>query len=300
MSNQFTLHQVPFLHIYRDLSYSEFFDLYEPWRDGRVIAATHSFRHKDFDFWAKLKPNSTIYVSDRYEERAVEFARRFPWFEIWSVPGLHSKVIFFEKSGTLLVGSENLYAPTSNYAEVVIQTCVPEEDRQEVQSLLFGELRGTLLFCEYGMADLRIRAEDGLPFVPCNVEVDHWDLIANVISLGRPELHSPDRVYAVFEYNIGESKHFLAVDRSYIYCGDLDEEVVDWLRENCEVIQEVENYSGGHFPDYHPVPKSRCADKATWFGPVKDRAQHQGMMADVKRIEISDRKIRKKDSLWPE
>src|SRR5436190_12354812 len=76
MSKDFTLHRVPFVHLYRDLSFEEFFGRYDPWRDGKVTAATYSFSHKDFGFWAKLLPNSVI-----YEPAALEFLKRYPWFE---------------------------------------------------------------------------------------------------------------------------------------------------------------------------------------------------------------------------
>src|SRR5215468_2108895 len=67
MSKDLTLYRVPFVHLYRDLSFADFFGLYDPWRDGKVRAATYSFSHKDFGFWAKLLPNSVIYVDQKYE-----------------------------------------------------------------------------------------------------------------------------------------------------------------------------------------------------------------------------------------
>src|SRR5262245_25564783 len=126
MSKDFTLHRVPFVHLYRDLSFEDFFGRYDPWRDGKVTAATYSFSHKDFGFWAKLLPNSVIYVDQKYEATALEFLKRYPWFEVRLVPRLHSKVILFEKSGVLLVGSENLYASSSSFSEVMIATIVPD------------------------------------------------------------------------------------------------------------------------------------------------------------------------------
>src|SRR5262245_59164995 len=188
MSKDFTLHRVPFVHLYRDLSFEDFFGRYDPWRDGKVTAATYSFSHKDFGFWAKLLPNSVIYVDQKYEATALEFLKRYPWFEVRSVPRLHSKVVLFEKSGVLLVGSENLYAPTSIFSEVMVETFVPESDRRPASELLFGGLGGKLLYCKYGVKDIRLHRrgdlDEGIPFVPCNAEVDHGDLIANVVSTG--------------------------------------------------------------------------------------------------------------------
>jgi hypothetical protein len=311
MSKDLTLHRVPFVHLYRDLSFGDFFGRYDPWRDGKVIAATYSFGHKDFGFWAKLLPNSVIYVDRKYEAIALMFLKRYPWFEVRSVPRLHSKVILFEKSGVLLLGSENLYARTTSFSEVMIETFVPESDRHRVSDLLFGGLGGKLLFCKYGVKDLRLHRhgnfDEGIPFVPCNAEVDHWDLIANVISFGpngvqppNPEFHTSQRLYAVLEYEIGGRKHYLAINRGYGYCGDLDEEAFAWLSENCSIEQIHENYDGGHFPAYHPVPKDRLPHRAIWFGAVKDQKKHEGLKVMVQRVDITQQKIRQRDSLATE
>jgi hypothetical protein len=217
-------------------------------------------------------------------------------------------VIFFEKSGVLLVGSENLYAAASSFSEVLIETFVADGDRNRVSELLFGGLGGKPLYCKYGVNDLRLHRRsnfaEGTPFVPCNAEVDHWDLISNVISFGvgppDPEFHTPQRLYAVFEYEISGTKHRLAVNRGYGYCGDLDEEAFAWLSENCSIEQIHENYGGGCFPSYHPVPKHRLPRRAIWFGPVKDQEMHEALKVIVPRVDITKRKIRKRDSLATE
>lgn len=311
MSNDFTLHRVPFVHLYRDLSFEEFFGRYDPWRDGKVTATTYSFNHKDFGFWAKLLPNSIIYVNQKYETTALDFLKRYPWFEIRSVPRLHSKAILFEKSGVLLVGSENLYAPSSSFSEVSIETFVSEDDRQRVNELVFGGLRGKLLFCKYGLKDLRLHCKssmgEGTPFVPCNAEVDHWDLTANTITLDpngpkypNPEFHWPTRLYVVLEFVIGRRKYYLAIDRGYGYCGDLDEEVFNWLMENCSIVQIEEKYVGGLFPAYHPVPRRYLSERAIWFGAVKDQGKHESLKVRVEPVDITHRKIRRQESLAPE
>jgi hypothetical protein len=308
MSKEVTLHRVPFVHIYRDLSFSDFFRRYDPWRDGKVVAATYSFSHKDFDFWARLLPNSIIYVDQKYEATALAFLKRFPWFEVRSVKRLHSKAVFFEKSGVLLVGSENLYAPESLFSEVMVETYVAESDRSRVKELLFGDLHGTLLSCKYGIKDLRLHDKgalaEGTPFVPCNIEVDHWDLIGNVVTPGpngltppNPEFSSPQRLYVVLEYELNGRDHYAALNRGYGYCGDLDQEAFAWLSENCSIEQIQENYDGGLFPAYHPVPKDRCARRAIWFGAVVNPAQHPEMKVVVRRVDITGRKIRRIDSL---
>jgi len=311
MSKDVTLHRVPFVHLYRDLSFGEFFRRYDPWRDGKVVAATYSFSHKDFDFWARLLPNSIIYVDRKYEPTALDFLKRFPWFEVRSVRRLHSKAIFFEKSGVLLVGSENFYAPQSLFSEVMVETFVAESDRGQVKELLFGDLHGRLLSCKYGIKDLRLHGTgtfaEGTAFVPCNIEVDHWDLIGNLLSPGPnglqppdPEFSRPQRLYVVLEYEINGSNHYVALNRGYGYCGDLDREAFAWLLENCSIEQIQENFDGGHFPAHHPISKDRCARRAIWFGTVLSPRQHAGIQVVVRPVDITHRKIRRGDSLSTE
>jgi hypothetical protein len=217
----------------------------------------------------------------------------------------------FEKTGVLLVGSENLYTPSSSFSEVMIETFVPETDRQRVGDVVFSGLRSKLLLCKYGVKDLRIHGHRsfgvGMPFVPCNIEVDHWDLIANVVTLDpngprypTPERHWPGRLYAVFEFMVSQRKHYLAIDRGYGYCGDLDEEAFNWLMENCSILHFDENYDGGLFPEYHPIPKNRLAERAVWFGAVKDQEKHESLKVTVKQVDITHRKIRRQDSLTTE
>src|SRR4051812_20956727 len=113
MIREHTIHEVPFLHLYRDLSYDDFFKRYYPQRDGRVYLATYSFGHKGLDIWWRFSPTSALYIDTKYEEQAKGLLRRFPLFEVHSVPKLHTKAVFFEQSGTLLMGSENIYTPES-------------------------------------------------------------------------------------------------------------------------------------------------------------------------------------------
>lgn len=206
-----------------------------------------------------------------------------------------------------MVGSENLYAPTSCFSEVMLETSVVESERTQVQQLLFGGLGGKPLFCRYGIKDIRLHCDgtqEGTPFVPCNSEVDHWDLIANRVSIGSnglmppdPEWHFPGRLYAVLEYDVNGRKHYLTLDRGYGYCGDVDEKAFTWLFENCTIENAEENYVGGQFPAYHPIPKGRPADRAIWFGAVKNQDKHASLKVTVPRVDITRRKIRRKDSL---
>ncbi len=181
MAQELTIHNVPFNHLYADLSYKDFFGRYNPHRDGRVYAATYSFNHKLMDFWWRLEPTSTLYIDDKYASQAEGFLRRFPLFEIYSVRKLHTKAVFFERSGVLLLGSENIYEPVARFSELMLETSVSETDRQKVIDLVFRRLKGRILTCQYGANDIRIHAGSsftgGRPFLPCHKEIPYWHLI---------------------------------------------------------------------------------------------------------------------------
>ena len=195
MAQELTIDNIPFNHLYADLSYKEFFGWYYPHRDGRVYAATYSFSHDLMDFWWRLEPTSTLYIDQKYRPQAEGFLRRFPLFEIYSVRRLHSKAVFFERSGVLLLGSENIYEPYASFSELMLETSVPEADRQKVIDLVFRRLKGRILTCQYSVDDIRIHAgssfSGGRPFLPCHKEIPYWDLIGPPPVLDRPPL---DRV----------------------------------------------------------------------------------------------------------
>ncbi|NQT37684.1 MAG: hypothetical protein HQ581_09360 [Planctomycetes bacterium] len=291
-----TLHQVPYNHLYADLSYRDFFQRYYPHRDGRVFAATYSFNHAQMDFWWRLEPTSTLYIDRKYTKQAQLFLRRFPLFEIYVVSGLHTKAVFFERSGVLLIGSENIYKPESSFFEATIETVVPEADRQKVIELVFGRLNGSILTAKYKAEDIRIHANNTAaaahPFLPCHREVPYWDIIGPPAVLGLPPqdpnplpTRSPPKrflrwVYHIKEYNISDQRLGLAFDRGYVYCGDLDSSALDWFLANCEV-KETKNGCGAieqsdstmlkdRFYRYHPVARSHTSVTDYWLGPVKN------------------------------
>lgn len=293
---EITIHKVPFNHLYADLSYRDFFARYYPHRDGRVYAATYSFDADHFDFWWRLEPTSTFYIDRKYASQAQQFLRRFPLFEVYAVDQLHTKAVFFERSGVLLVGSENIYAPTSIFAEVMIETFIPEDQRPNVIELIFGHLRGRILTAKYGVNDIRIHAAgssaSGRPFLPCHREVPYWDTIGPPPVLGRepfdaclpppnPEPRKFHRwVYHLSEYNVQGQRCALAFDRGYTYCGDLDESALDWLLLNCEIVerrsgtgpieQSPTTMVKDRFYRYHPIASCNPSSTDYWLGPVKN------------------------------
>lgn len=292
---EITLHHVPYNHLYADLSYRDFFDRYYPHRDGRVYAATYSFNHSQMDFWWRFEPTSTLYIDAKYEENAHSFLRRFPLFEIYIVHGLHTKAVFFERSGLLLVGSENIYKPKSTFFETSLETIVPESEREHVIELIFGRLHGRIITAKYTGQDIRIHnigTATARPFLPCHREVPYWDIIGPppVLGLAPIDPHLPPQnpppkkfprwIYHVKEYDVAGSRIGLAFDRGYTYCGDLDASALDWLLTNCEITESKDGCGPieqsdttmlkDRFYRYHPVARSQSSVADYWFGPVKN------------------------------
>jgi hypothetical protein len=95
------------------------------------------------------------------------------------------------------------------------------------------------------------------------------------------------------EYVIGTSRHFVAFDRGYGYCGDLDQTAFDWLIHNCEIThQREENLDGTHVPAYHPIGNRHKPRRGTWFNAIRDVAVHKDLVVDVQPVDIASRKIR--------
>lgn len=309
MTKELTFHRVPFNHLYADLSYRDFFSRYHPYSDGRVHAATYSFQHRHFDFWSKLVPFSTFYVDTKYEKTALDFLRRFPLFKVYSVSCLHMKVIYFEKSNVLLLGSQNLYGPQSSFSELMVETVVPESERDKIVEFMFGRLRGKLLRCQYGLSDIRIHATgtlQGFPFLPCHKEVTFWERAAHNVGLNfKPlaqEFQSFGRVYNLVEYSAKGARHMLAFGRGYDYCGDLTEEAADWLIQNCKVFHSREDgawVSGSgtgllkdQIFDFHPIASESHPVREYFLDKVLDDRAPSEMLETLSPEEITQKKIR--------
>lgn len=290
-----TLHRVPYAHIYADLSYKDFFERYYPHKDGRLYAATYSFNAAAMDFWWRFEPTSTLYIDSKYTDAARQFLRRFPLFEIRIVSRLHTKAVFFERSGVLLLGSENIYEPNSTFFETSLETVVPENERSAVIDLIFGRLNGRVISAKYMQADIRIHGPGshlhGKPFLPCHREQPYWDIIGPVPSIRPPQdsheppaqdppQYHPRWVYHVKEYNVNGHRFGLAFDRSYTYCGDLDETALDWLLGNCRITetrpgsgpisQSDDTFLKDRFYKYHPFAKAHTAIHDHWIDGVPD------------------------------
>lgn len=300
-----TLHRVPFVHLYSDLSYRDFFQRYNPKRDGKVYAATYSFGHKQMEFWWRFEPTSTIYVSEKYEKQAESFIRRFPLFEVRAVKKLHTKAVFFERSGVLLLGSENIYAPESTFLETSIETLVPESEKQKVIDLVFRRIEGRTLRAKFTMNDLRIWRTNGKefrPFLPCHHERPYWDLFGPPLRNSQNESDDlpsiPQHeflhrwIYMVSVFHFDGTKIGLAFDRGYTYCGDIDSTALEWLLTNCEVLekrkgagpiqQDEETLLKDRFYSFHPIAGQQASETDYWLGPVKAPNSFQHLQVNLK------------------
>lgn len=209
------------------------------------------------------------------------------------MPKLHTKAVFFERSGVLLVGSENIYSPTSAFSEVMLETVIPEAQRQEIVDLIFRRLKGGFLTAKFGVEDIRIHSNRsfaaGRPFLPCHREIPYWDVIgpSPVVGMDIDDRYLPIEarqfhrwIYLVCAYQIAGQRCGLAFDRGYSYCGDLDQPALEWLLENCEILEERKG--GGpieqsdstivkdRFYRYHPIAKSHSSVTDYWFGRIKN------------------------------
>jgi hypothetical protein len=299
--------------LFSNLSYKEYFDSYNPYIDGQVFIATYGFIADNFQFWEKLEPLSVLYVHERHKLHCQNFLKRFPLFEVYAVPNLHTKAIFFYDSGRLLLGSENLCLGKSTYSELMIETIISQDQKKDVIDFVFRSLGGRILTCYYGLNDVRL-TENGYPYLPCENEVDYWDLISHRIGLcgkpPNPEFHSPSYIYLIMEYDVDGKRHALAFNRGYAYCGDISIECFDWLVDNCEIINDDPDGSKvpfsspseltdtsprkDYFLTYHPVASRFPIKRAFWLDKVKNIKALRHIIQPVILKEITTRKIRRK------
>ncbi len=297
--------------LYPNLSYKDFFETYNPYIDGQVYIATYSFNPSNFDFWAKLEPLSVIYIHEKHKNDALNFLKRFPLFEVYSVKQLHTKAIFFTKSNRFLLGSENLYMPKSSFSELMLETTISEDQEEEIINIAFHSLKGEILTPKFELSDINIDLE-GHPYLPCEKEVTYWDLLANKISIpgGKPpdpEYHNPSYIYHLLEYDVFGITHVLTFNRGYVYCGDISIEAFQWLIENFTITHyEDENIMDStasdlcdtsplkdYFLKYHPIASKHKAIKAYWLGCAKDLKKFATLVQPIERIIITKRKIRR-------
>lgn len=213
--------------LHRNLSWAKYFASYSREIDGRAHIATYSFDDNAVQDFVRLMPFSTLYIDERYKAKATTFARRFPMFLVFWVERLHSKCIFFEKSGRALVGSQNLFAEKSEYEEVSTELIVPPTDQEAALELAFNfqnPQRVNATYDEFDVLTYQIgdvgdcKSVVGQAYLPCHREDDYWIRFGQTDSSQGSNKHY---VYVVLEYRSNEVPIYLAFDRHYQFCGEL-------------------------------------------------------------------------------
>lgn len=223
------------LTIHRNLSFDAYFSKYSREVDGRVRLATYSFNDKAFKKIHKLMPFSIFYISENHKHNAIRFLRRFPHYLIYVVEGLHTKCVYYEKSGKALIGSQNLFSPLSVFEELSCELDIESTERDSFISLAFDFASAEFLRVAYEPEDVKIYGDEapgakGRPYLPCQKEVDYWSALSNRDYSSEARLHH--YIYLVLEYALDNIKIYLAFDRHYQFCGELHSRAFDFLVRN--------------------------------------------------------------------
>lgn len=321
MAHSLKLSEVTEVTLHANLSYAEYFTQYNPYIDGVVYLATYSFGHKDFKkFWMRVAQGSVLYVATgtnrdktKYENIAQQFLQRYPLFEVHSIKGLHTKAVFFEKSGRLLLGSQNIYSGSPGFKEVMVELKVPEAQRTNVIQEIFRSLEPNPLFPLFTLDDIKIHGEQklyGLPFLPCHQEINVWDLVSRRVNLKMQlltqEYHCPGWIYLITRYEVNGENHYFAFNRGYAYCGNLTPEAAEWLISECLIIERRQTIHPSSSEDltdssppkdkvfsYHPHTQRRHASEAFWLGAVQDLTKHKQRIKKLPSVDITSLKIRR-------
>ncbi len=301
-------------HLVTELSYEQFFERYHPDLDGQVYLCTYSFSDRLASAWPRMAQISTILVDQKYRTVLEQFSRRFPLFELYSVPRLHRKCIYFAKSGVLLIGSQNVYEGSARFLEASLEISIPKAQRASVIDLLFCPPDRALILPTFDKQDLRIFARGRLAGFPCilsNLQIRTWELFAQHLVLGKTGLERPKRetqqfdyLYHVREYAVDGQRRFLAFGGGYNYCGDLTEDAFDWLHENAlreerefgrtpKALQKLAESRPGRdrISTYHPTMRAGTLKAGYWFDKVRQPDKHRKMQIDPTPKDITDQKI---------
>lgn len=256
--------------IYRNLSFENYFASYSRGVDGVASLATYSFNSQAFGTLHKLMPFSTFYVAPKHQKAAERFVRRFPLYVVYIVPELHTKCIFFQKSRRLLIGSQNLYSPTSHFEELTCEIEVPANMAAEVFKLAFDFPAAEYLRIKYGVDDIRIYGESvsgvtGKPYLPCHKEHDYWRVLGTDDNVDHGETNH--YIYLILEYQLNTGVAYLAFDRHYQFCGELTDDAVDHLNNVFNLRKQDYAFLGDgksldpeapfkdQFAAYHPIAR---------------------------------------------
>lgn len=266
--------------VHRNLSFTKYFSGYSRETDGTVNVATYSFDMSALKEIHRLMPFSIFYVAPKYEAAAKLFLRRFPLYIVYVVEGLHTKCIFFEKSKRALIGSQNLFSPTSGFDELSVEMRIAEMEASKFKTVAFEFPNKRYLRAPYLAQDINQykstgNGVDGYPYLPCHTELEYWQ------ALGETDTHREfptyHYIYLVLEYVEAGGTTYLAFDRHYQYCGELDPGAFQYLRDTFPgrvqdhtFLDEGANISQtapfkDQFAQYHPIAYHQKAKRAHYF-----------------------------------
>lgn len=223
--------------LHRNLSYEKYFESYNRDTDGVLHIATYSFNKEAFSSLNRLMPFSRFYIDEKYIENAKQFIKRFPLYLVYSVPKLHTKCVYFEKSRRLLLGSQNLFSSTSSFEELTCEIRVREKDVAKVLRIAVDFPAATYLRVQYDETEIKTYADGrdtrgvvGRPYLPCHKERKYW------LQWGEcnDPVEQPDLryLYVVLEYEIDGGAAYLAFDRLYYFCGEITAHAFSYLLKN--------------------------------------------------------------------
>ncbi|MGE6497105.1 hypothetical protein ACQKFX_21340 [Cupriavidus metallidurans] len=266
--------------LHRNLSFEDYFSTYSRERDGAVRLATYSFKDVAFGDIHKMMPFSTLYVDENYVGAATKFVRRFPLYVVYIVKGLHTKCIFFEESGRLLVGSQNLFTPHSDFEELACEFEVSPGCRDKAIELAFEFEEAAYLRVAYEAKDVNIygaekRGVAGRAYLPCHREGDYW------AAIGKTDYAEGDSVdhyiYVILEYRVNGGSVYLAFDRLYQFCGELSNGAVRYLEKSRGFRSQEYAFLGAgsglsrgapfkdQFSIYHPIARDNKPTRALYI-----------------------------------
>ncbi|WP_157378744.1 hypothetical protein [Burkholderia ubonensis] len=263
--------------IHRNLSFDQYFSTYTRKGDGAVRVATYSFNNEAFAAIPKLMPFSTFYVSSNHRDAAEQFLWRFPLYVVYIVEKLHSKCIYFEKSRKILIGSQNIFAPTSSFEELSCEMKLDVDVVDEVRKLAFDFPKREYLRIKYNASNIRFYGKEmpgvaGRPYLPCHLETAYWTAFGeDDVDDDSPTNHY---IYVILEYKAKGEIIYFSFDRHYQFCGEITADAFELLKKNFEV--ECQDYaflpagnelSGAapfkdQFAIYHPVAFENAPTKA--------------------------------------
>lgn len=266
--------------IHRNLSFSRYFSGYSRETDGTVRIATYSFDMSAIVAIHRLMPFSTFYLAPKYEAAAEAFLRKFPLYVVYIVEGLHTKCIYYQKSRRALIGSQNLFSSASGFEELNVELTLSDAESDRFEELAFTFSNAKYLRVIYGKADITRyqgigNGVEGYPHLPCHREFLYWQSLSQSdTTQAFPTYHY---LYLVLEYEVDGMTAYLAFDRHYRYCGELDEEAFQYLcasfSRRTQQYAFLERGSAlpatapfkDQFAKYHPVARDSKAKCAHYF-----------------------------------